>query len=91
MTQPRPLPWQDRAAVTRREAAAIFDKPARWIDHQVDAGRLLSYQSRPNGPRMICVQSMLDFLAGGEQPPSSPLRPAGPFCRPRLVWRHPTL
>lgn len=89
--QPRPT-WHDRASVTKREAAAILDRSIEWVELQVAAAELYSFQTRRGGPHLICVQSILDMINEGRHAgrlrPASSVRSRAPL---QLVWINPAM
>lgn len=90
-TNPIYIPWRDRAAVTKREAAAISARSLPWIDNEIREGRLISYQTRRNGPHLVCAQSLSDLLDNIAPSNAAPRRPDRSYGRPRLVWSNPTI
>lgn len=86
-TSSTPLPWQERAFLSIAEAAEVFGQSDVWIRFAIDAGELVTVRRRRNGPKLICVESVLDLLRRRPDVAASSFRPS----RPRLVWTNPNL
>lgn len=88
------IPWRQRAAVTRNEAAIIFNETPDWIQDRIEAGDLFPLQMKRGGPRLVCVQSILDLLerTTGYASFAQSVGPAVQQPRPKypaLVWSNP--
>ena len=62
----RPIPWRDRAFLSRAEAAAIFGRSVSWIGDRVADGSLKAARIPAGGSVGITVASVVALVDSAE-------------------------